>query len=108
MSDFCEKFRVIKSQIYDMAFTDRLNYFLKKLHLPEAAMHIQNHESLRSEDIEVVYQLARQWAISARLLKPCYDHRRSSKSLLKFGKKSSHGLTNSSAPSTSATTTTTT
>ena len=103
MPDFCEKFRQIESQIYDMAFTDRLNYFLKKLHPPEAAMHIQNQESLRSEDMEVVYQLARQWAINARLLKhQDHNHRRSGKPLLKFGKKSS----GNSTPSTSASATT--
>ena len=91
MPDFCEKFRLIESQIYDMAFTDRLNYFLKKLHPPEVAMHIQNQDSLRSEDMEVVYQLARQWAVNARLLKPHHDHNghRTGKSLIRFGKKKS-------------------
>ena len=89
MPDFCEKFRQIESQIYDMAFPDRLNYFLKKLQPLEAAMHIQNQESLRSEDMEVVYQLARPWAINSRLLKhQDHSHHRSGKPLLKFGKKS--------------------
>jgi hypothetical protein len=50
----------------DLAFSDRLNYFLKKFP-PVAAMHIQNQDSMRHEDMEVVYQLARQWAINARL-----------------------------------------
>jgi hypothetical protein len=30
MFDYCEKFRQIESQIYDMAFPDRLDYFLEK------------------------------------------------------------------------------
>jgi len=64
MPEYCKKFRLIGSQIYEMAFTDHLNYFLKKFP-PETVMHIQNQDSLRSEDMEVVYQLARQWAINA-------------------------------------------
>ena len=103
MPDFCEKFRQIESQIYDMAFTDRLNYFLKKLHPPEAAMHIQNQESLRSEDMEVVYQLARQWAINSRLLRHQeHNHRRSGKPLLKFGKRTSGESSSKSATTTAA------
>src|SRR5271156_2248033 len=88
MPDYCEKFRSIESQIYEMAFTDRLNYFLKKFP-PEAAMHIQNQDSLRSEDMEVVYQLARQWAINARLAKHQDHSQRRGNPLLRFGKKSS-------------------
>jgi hypothetical protein len=105
MPEFCEKFRQIESQIYDMAFPDRLNYFLKKLHPPEAAMHIQNQESLRSEDMEVVYQLARQWAINARLLKPHHERHRSGRSLLRFGKNKSTGSSPAPTSSSSATTT---
>src|SRR5271155_704621 len=99
MPDFCEKFRQIEMQIHDMAFPDRLNYFLKKLYPPEAAMHIQNQDSLRSEDMEVVYQLARQWSINARLLKPHRDHtnHRNGKSLLRQNKSSG---TSSTAPTT--------
>ena len=93
MPEFCEKFRDIEMQIHDMAFPDRLNYFLKKLHPLEAAMHIQNQDSLKSEDMEVVYQLARQWAVNARLLKLHHDHtnHRNGKSLLRFGKNKSSG-----------------
>ena len=87
-------------QILDMAFPDRLGYFLKKLYPPEAAMHIQNQDSLRSEDMEVVYQLARQWAINSRLLKPHRDHNNHhGKSLLRHNK--------SSGPSSTAPTTVT-
>src|ERR1700737_2085722 len=107
MPEFCEKFRQIESQIYDMAFPDRLNYFLKKLHPPEAAMHIQNQESLRSEDMEVVYQLARQWAINARLLKPHHERHRSGRSLLRFGKNKSTGSSPTPTSSSNSTTTTT-
>jgi len=88
MPDYCEKFRLIESQIYDMAFIDRLDKFLKKLP-PELAMHIRNQSSIRSEDMEVVYQLARQWAINARLSKHQDPHRRTGKPLLRFGKKRS-------------------
>ena len=95
MPDYCEKFRQIESQIYDMAFPDRLNYFLKKFP-PEAAMHIQNQDSLRFGDMEVVYQLARQWAINARLAKhQDQNHRRSGKPLLKFGKPSGNSAATS-------------
>jgi len=85
MPDYCERFRRHEAQIYDMAFTDRLDYFLAKIPT-EAAMHIRNQGSLRSKDMEVVYQLARQWAINARMSKHQEHHRRS-KPLLKFGKK---------------------
>src|ERR1700737_1451567 len=105
MPEFCEKFRQIESQIYDMAFPDRLNYFLKKLHPLEAAMHIQNQESLRSEDMEVVYQLARQWAINARLLKPHHERHRSGRSLLRFGKNKSTGSSPTPTSSSNSTTT---
>ena len=70
MTEFCEKFREIESQIYDMAFPDRVNSFVDKLYPPEAAMHIKNVDSLRSKEMEVVYQLARQWANNARLSRP--------------------------------------
>src|ERR1700685_593445 len=72
MPDYCESFRQIETQIYDMAFPDRLSNFTDKLYPREAAMHIHNQD-LRSKDMEVVYQLARQWAINARLLKTPRD-----------------------------------
>ena len=72
MPDYCEQFRQIEMQILDMAFPDRLSNFTDKLYPREAAMHIHNQD-LRSKDMEVVYQLARQWAINARLLKTPRD-----------------------------------
>jgi len=103
MPEFCETFRQIEMQILDMAFPDRLGYFLKKLYPPEAAMHIQNQDSLRSQDMEVVYQLARQWAINARLLKPHRDRNNQhqhGKSLLTHNESSG---TSSTAPTTPTT-----
>src|SRR6202451_4640737 len=98
MPDYCESFRQIETQIYDMAFPDRLEYFLEKLYPPEAAMHIQNQDSLRSQDMEVVYQLARQWAVNARLLKPHRDQsNKHGKSLLRHNKSSG---TSTTAPTT--------
>ena len=44
-----------------MAFTDRLNYLLAKIP-SDIAMHIRNQGSLHSKDMEIVYQLAWQWA----------------------------------------------
>ena len=84
MPDYCEKFRSIESQIYDMAFIDRLDKFLSRLP-SDAAMHIRNQDSMKSKDMEVVYQLARQWAINARLSR--HQDLRHSKPILKFGKK---------------------
>jgi len=91
MPEYCEEFRFIESQIYDMAFPDRLLNFSKSIPV-ELALHIRNSD-LQSKDMEVVYQLARQWATSAitsRALQSPGHHRskhRESKPLLKFGKK---------------------
>jgi len=89
MVEFCEKFRLIESQIYEMAFSDRLGYFVDKLRPAEAAMHIRNADSIRSKDMEVVYQLARQWAANSRIVKPGNSHEghRYGKPLVKFGKR---------------------
>jgi len=97
MPDYCERFRHYETQIYDMAFTDRLDYFLSRIP-GEAAMHIRNQGSLRSKDMEIVYQLARQWATNARMTRHPEPHRRN-KPLLKFGKKRPGG-----SPSASVTT----
>ena len=91
MLEYCEEFRLIESQIYDMAFTDRVLNFSKPIPV-ELALHIRN-SNLRSKDMEVVYQLARQWATSAitsRALQSSGHHRskhRESNPLLKFRKK---------------------
>src|SRR5437667_12857193 len=42
-----------------MTFLDHVNSFVNKLY---PTMHIKNVDSLHSKEIEVVYQLARQWA----------------------------------------------
>ena len=52
--DYCEKFRNIESQIMDMGFADRINYFVEKLP-SDAEMQIRSLESLRFKDMEVVY-----------------------------------------------------
>lgn len=92
MAEYCEDFRSIESQIYDMAFPDRLLNFSRPIPA-DLAMHLRNSD-LRSQDMEVVYQLARQWATSAvtsRALQYSGHHHRSKhregKSLLQFGKK---------------------
>src|SRR5579871_1309722 len=64
MSEFCERFREIEAQIYDMAFPDRLSNFLGKLP-QEAALYIRNAVS-DTRDMEVVYRLARQWSTNVR------------------------------------------
>ena len=98
MPNYCEKFREIESQIYRMEFPDRLDYFLEKLP-SAAAMQIRSLESLRSRDMEIVYQAARQWAINARISKP-HGSNSTGKPLLRIGKKRS-----GESPSTSNTTT---
>jgi len=64
MSEYCEKFRELEAQIYDMAFIDRLNAFLYKLPR-EAALHIRNSVG-DAKEMEVAYRLARQWATNVR------------------------------------------
>jgi hypothetical protein len=60
MTEFCEEFRALEAQIYDMAFADRLNNFLSKIPV-DGALHIRNaiHDT---RDMEVVYRIAREWA----------------------------------------------
>ena len=60
MTEYCEEFRALEAQIYDMAFADRLNYFLRKLPV-EASLYIHNAAS-DTRDMEVIYRLARQYA----------------------------------------------
>jgi hypothetical protein len=79
MNDFCKSFRFIEAQIYDMAFAERFFFFSEPLP-EELALYLQDI-NLRSEDMEVVYQAARQWA----------TRRVASKRLLKFGRPSSSG-----------------
>lgn len=62
MSEFCEKFREIEAQIYDMAFPDRLTRFLNKLP-QQAALFIRNAAG-DMKDMEDIYRLARQWSIN--------------------------------------------
>jgi Integrase core domain/Zinc knuckle len=89
MAEYCEKFRSIEIQIYDMAFPDRITHFIERLPL-EAARHIKNG-NLQSKDMEVAYQLARQWAINAKTSGTTHHSRHSQphqgKPLLKFGRK---------------------
>ena len=56
MPHYCEKFGLIESKIYDIAFLDRFNNFLKTLP-SEAAMHIRNQVTIRSEDMEIFYPI---------------------------------------------------
>src|ERR1700694_1154215 len=90
MAEYCEEYRTIEAQIYDMAFTDRLYFF--SLHLPnEVALYLQDID-IRSEDMEVVYQAARQWAARRTTYKsdksqnPLNPHK---PKLLKFGHRGS-------------------
>ncbi|TMI78296.1 MAG: hypothetical protein E6H10_17355 [Bacteroidetes bacterium] len=64
MTEYCEEFRALEAQIYDMAFADRLNNFLSKLTI-EASLYIRNAAN-DTRDMEVIYRLARQWATNVR------------------------------------------
>ena len=88
MAEYCEEFREIEAQIYDMAFLDRVQSFVGKIHPPQAATHILNAETLQEGKMEYVYQLARQWATNYRLASSLgHGGHRQSRRLLKFGKK---------------------
>jgi len=63
MSEYCEKFRQVEAQMYDMAFLDRLGNFLAELP-QEGALHIRNAVG-DTKEMEVVYRLARQWATTS-------------------------------------------
>jgi len=87
MSEYCERFRQVEAQIYDMAFLDRLGNFLIKLP-QEGALHIRNAIG-DTKEMEVVYRLARQWAINVRTTTPQYKsmHRNpKAPQLLRFGR----------------------
>ena len=105
MVEYCEEFRKIEAQIYDMAFLDRVQAFVSKIHPPQAATHILNAETLQNGRMEFVYQLARQWATNYRIAgnlgngSSRHSRHTHSRRLLKFGK------TKSSSPSSSPTTT---
>ena len=60
MNEYCEDFRALEAQIYDMAFADRLNNFLQKLPV-EGALYIRN-AARDTRDMEVIYRIAREWA----------------------------------------------
>jgi hypothetical protein len=96
MIEYCEEFRAIESQVYDMAFPDRLYWFTKRLP-KEAELYIRDID-LRSTDMEVVYQAARQWAARRPSGKSSDNHGTSkphrAKKLLKFGK----SISSSAAP----------
>ena len=64
MNEYCEEFRALEAQIYDMAFADRLNNFLQKLPV-EGALYIRN-AARDTRDMEVIYRIAREWATNVR------------------------------------------
>lgn len=74
MSDYCEDFRAIEAQIYEMAFPDRLRSFLDKLPAG-AALNIRTAAG-DTKDMEVVYRLAHQWASNVRSVIVPTAHRR--------------------------------
>ena len=78
MPDYCKRFRHYETQIYEMAFTDRLDYFREDSWTSGDAYSAH-------KDMEVIYQLAGQ-----------EPHRRN-KPLLKFGKKCPGGSSFASA-----------
>jgi len=82
MSEYCEQFHHYEAQIYDMAFPDRLTVFLSKLP-QEAAMFIRNAD-LNTKDMEVVYRLARTWAMNVR--STVVPHHIHAPPLIHFGK----------------------
>ncbi len=63
MADYCTNFRYIESQIFDMAFEDRLKHFIRPFPR-DLALYITTTD-LSKGDMEPVYALARQWAKSA-------------------------------------------
>jgi transposase InsO family protein len=102
MAEYCEEFRKLEAQIYDMAFVDRVKAFVSKIHPPQAATHILNGATVQEEKMEFVYQLARQWATNYRVagnINGSTRHSRHNRRLLKFGK------TKSSSPASPSSTT---
>jgi len=86
MAEFCERFRIIEAQIYEMAFPDRLYLFTSNLP-SDLALHLKDQQIQRSKDMEVVYQYAREWAATRVNSRPTHHphHHRRTKPLLKFG-----------------------
>ena len=85
MLEYCERFRAIEAQIYDMAFIDRLKAFLGKFPR-EAALHIRNSVG-DAKEMEVAYRLARQWATNVRsIIIPHHTGNAHALPLLRFGK----------------------
>ena len=82
MSEYCEQFRHYEVQIYDMTFLDRLTLFLNKLP-QEVAIFIRNAD-LSSKDMEIVYRLARTWAMNVRSI--VVSHRTNALRFIRFGK----------------------
>ena len=60
MVEYCAAFRAIEQQLDDMNFQDKLYYFMKPLPHP-AQCHVRLMD-LNDEDMDTVYQAARQWA----------------------------------------------
>jgi len=87
MSEYCEKFREVEAQIYNMAFLDRLGSFLAKLP-QEGALHIHNVIG-DTKEMEVVHHLAQQWAtnVHTSIIRFQSAHRNpKAPQLLRFGR----------------------
>ena len=67
MAEYCEEFRKIEAQIYDIAFVDRVEAFVGKIYPPQAATQILNAGTLQEGKMEYVYQRAPQWATNYRI-----------------------------------------
>jgi Zinc knuckle len=57
--EYCTALRTIEQQLFDMDFDDKLRHFVKPLPIG-ANLHIKLMD-LRSKDMDIVYQAARQW-----------------------------------------------
>src|SRR5277367_3136118 len=100
MTNYCEEFRKVESQIYDMAFADRLRFFTDNLKSPKVTLHIKNSDSIKSKKMNMIYKLIREWARNYRLtsFSSHHHHHRSNKPVLHFDK-TKHRNQPKSAPS---------
>ena len=61
MLDYVDNFRELSQQVYDMAYADRLDRFLKKLPLA-CDTHCRDFARSDNTDMEIIYSHAKNWA----------------------------------------------
>ena len=99
MAEYCEEFRNIEFQIYDMGYIDKIERFTGNLS-DKASQAIWGGAAVKMGKMESVYQTARQWAFT-HLASGEHSRQgghRQSRRLIRFGKKNI-----STAPATSST-----